>query len=165
LRTNVHRGCFSPSACCSPAHHRSTRPDHVRQGRSWPNQLGCVLPLSQRYPFPSCGEPVAQTSDLSPFWPARLRSVLDCFSATGDHARQSIGHQACPDICGVPQALPSLAGNYQARHWFQTRGRGVSIGHDGDGGRSGFSDFSLRATKRQASAQPVRRVLNPRSSQ
>lgn len=39
------------------------------------------------------------------------------------------------------------------------RGRGVSIGHDGDGGRSGFSDFSLRATKRQASTQSVRRVL------
>lgn len=39
------------------------------------------------------------------------------------------------------------------------RGRGVSIGHDGDGGCSGFSDFSLRATKCQASTQPVRRVL------
>ena len=37
----------------------------------------------------------------------------------------------------------------------------MSIGQDGDGERSGFSDFSLRATKRQASAQPVRRVLIP----
>ena len=37
----------------------------------------------------------------------------------------------------------------------------MSIGRDGDGERSGFSDFSLRATKRQASAQPVRRVLIP----
>lgn len=37
----------------------------------------------------------------------------------------------------------------------------MSIGHDGDGERSGFSDFSLRATKCQASAQPVRRVLIP----
>lgn len=43
----------------------------------------------------------------------------------------------------------------------ESRGRGVSIGHDGDGERSGFSDFSLRATERQASAQPVRRVLIP----
>jgi len=42
---------------------------------------------------------------------------------------------------------------------FSNRDRGVSIGHDGDGGRSGFSDFSLRATKRQSSAQPVRRDL------
>lgn len=32
----------------------------------------------------------------------------------------------------------------------------MSIGRDGDGERSGFSGFSLRATKCQASAQPVR---------
>ncbi len=37
----------------------------------------------------------------------------------------------------------------------------MSNGHDGDGERSDFSVFSLRATKRQASAQPVRRVLIP----
>ena len=37
----------------------------------------------------------------------------------------------------------------------------MSIGHDGDGERSGFSDFSLRATKCQASAQSVRCFLIP----
>lgn len=35
----------------------------------------------------------------------------------------------------------------------------MSIGHDGDGECSGFSDFSLQATKRQTSAQPVHRFL------
>lgn len=43
--------------------------------------------------------------------------------------------------------------------WFRCRGRGVSNGHGRDGERSDFSVFSLRATKRQASAQPVRRDL------
>lgn len=49
--------------------------------------------------------------------------------------------------------------------WFPHRGRGVSIGHHGDGERSGFSDFSLRATKCQASAQPVRRAPLPKTRQ
>jgi hypothetical protein len=35
----------------------------------------------------------------------------------------------------------------------------VPIGHDGDGERIGFSDFSMRATKRQASTLPDRRDL------
>ena len=35
----------------------------------------------------------------------------------------------------------------------------MSIGHDRDGECSGFSDFSLQATKRQTSAQPVHRCL------
>ncbi len=37
----------------------------------------------------------------------------------------------------------------------------MSIGHDGEGERNDFSDFSLRATKRQASIAPVRCVLIP----
>jgi hypothetical protein len=37
----------------------------------------------------------------------------------------------------------------------------VSTGHDGDGERIGFSGFSVRATKRQASAQPVRSRSQP----
>jgi hypothetical protein len=39
-------------------------------------------------------------------------------------------------------------------YWVRMKGRGVSIGRDGDGGRGGFSDFSLRTTKRQASTNP-----------
>lgn len=38
---------------------------------------------------------------------------------------------------------------------YRFRDRGVSSGHDGDGGRTGFSGFSVRATNRQASTQPV----------
>jgi len=43
-----------------------------------------------------------------------------------------------------------------------TTGRGVPIGRDGDGERSGFPDFSLRATKCQASTFtcPLRSVPN-----
>lgn len=41
--------------------------------------------------------------------------------------------------------------NIDALAGFSSRGRGVPIGHDGDGERIGFSDFSMRATKRQAS--------------
>ncbi|MBY3120924.1 hypothetical protein [Rhizobium laguerreae] len=44
------------------------------------------------------------------------------------------------------------------------RGRGVPIGRDGDGERTGFSDFSVRATKCQASTLPVRRDLIPDNS-
>ncbi len=48
---------------------------------------------------------------------------------------------------------PSEFRNNPAALWFRCRGRGVSNGHDRDGERSGFSVFSLRATKRQASTQ------------
>ncbi|MBY5775107.1 hypothetical protein V7796_20880 [Rhizobium laguerreae] len=37
----------------------------------------------------------------------------------------------------------------------------MPIGRDGDGERTGFSDFSVRATKRQESTLPVRRDLIP----
>ncbi|MBY5337241.1 hypothetical protein HFO99_25630 [Rhizobium leguminosarum] len=37
----------------------------------------------------------------------------------------------------------------------------MPIGRDGDGERTGFSDFSVRATNCQASTLPVRRDLIP----
>ncbi|MEI1252458.1 hypothetical protein [Rhizobium aouanii] len=37
----------------------------------------------------------------------------------------------------------------------------MPIGRDGDGERTGFSDFSVRATKCQASTLPVRHDLIP----
>lgn len=40
----------------------------------------------------------------------------------------------------------------------------MPIGRDGDGERTGFSDFSVRATKCQASTLPVRRDLIPDNS-
>jgi hypothetical protein len=68
-------------------------------------------------------------------------------------------HRARPEALAL--RLRSIR-NIPAAYWFQSRGRGVSNGHDRDGERSDFSVFSLRATKRQASAQPVRRDLNDR---
>jgi len=50
--------------------------------------------------------------------------------------------------------------NIAASAGLYLRGRGVPIGQDGDGERIGFSDFSMRATKRQASTLLARRDLN-----
>ena len=54
---------------------------------------------------------------------------------------------------------PWCFGNFCDGLWFDVRDCGVSIGHDGDGECSDFSDFSLQATKGQTSAQPVHRFL------
>jgi hypothetical protein len=61
--------------------------------------------------------------------------------------------------------------NFSDSYGLASRGRGVPIGHDGDGERIGFSDFLMRATKRQSSiltrpprSHPTKETLYDRSA-
>lgn len=79
----------------------------------------------------------------------------------GESLSAKLPTQRRPPDCSAARLLVLAGRNHCCGCRLIRRGRGVPIGRDGDGERTDFSDFSVRATKRQASTLPVRRDLIP----